>query len=89
MADQIERGKASKRATAQLDAQRKGLLRYDESGVPIIPGEAGYDQGFPIKYTRDGWGVTPGDKEYATATLKPLKKTFKLPNPVLKLLRRK
>jgi hypothetical protein len=65
MSDRV--GSTSKRAEAMLSAMRAGTVRYDEGGVPIIPGQEGYDSGLPMKFLADGLGVTPGDPEYQSA----------------------
>ncbi len=64
-------GRTSIRASALIEATRNGTVRYSRRGIPILPGESNYSEGLPIKYTLDGWGVTPGDREYATALLHP------------------
>lgn len=62
-------GSTSKRAEALLKAMRDGTVKYDEGGVPILPGQEGYENGLPIKFLADGLGVTPGDPEYESASL--------------------
>lgn len=64
-------GPTSTRANALIEATRNGTVRYNRLGIPILPGDANYDESLPIKYTSDGWGVTPGDREYASALTRP------------------
>ena len=72
----------------------KSKKRYTPDGLPVLPGEPGYENALPVRYDNYGTFVIPSCKEYMDASLTPpkgklIKALETMANGIVQLLKKK